>query len=174
MVRPAAVAPRRTAEKPGHPTDGDRTPDTPAQMSKQSWWAVLKRTVREFEKDELTDRAAALTYHGVLSLFPALLVPVSLPGIAGRPATDRGNTAVLLGLGFDAEPARQRAIAGGMPAHEEPYLPPRGTPRLGRGGPARHERLKPLRRLSASARSGRSSSDGSRRLSPPARCARGR
>ncbi|MFD3832372.1 YihY/virulence factor BrkB family protein, partial [Streptomyces sp. NPDC058621] len=37
------------------------------------------------------------------------------------------NLAVLLGLEFDAEMARQRAIAGGMPADEEPYVRPRDT-----------------------------------------------
>ncbi|GGQ21608.1 hypothetical protein GCM10010249_45470 [Streptomyces roseolilacinus] len=50
---------------------------------------MLKRTVKEFTDDELTDRAAALTYYGVLSLFPALLVLVSLLGIAGRSATQQ-------------------------------------------------------------------------------------
>lgn len=49
--------------------------------------AVLKRTVAEFKDDELADRAAALTYYGILALFPALLVLVSLLGIAGESAT---------------------------------------------------------------------------------------
>ncbi|MET7718996.1 YihY/virulence factor BrkB family protein [Streptomyces sp. NPDC005407] len=56
-------------------------------MPKKSWWAVLRRTVAEFKDDELADRAAALTYYGVLALFPALLVLVSLLGIAGESAT---------------------------------------------------------------------------------------
>jgi membrane protein len=64
-------------------------PDQPTSMPKKSWLAVLKRTVKEFTDDELTDRAAALTYYGVLSLFPALLVLVSLLGIAGRSATQQ-------------------------------------------------------------------------------------
>ncbi len=55
----------------------------------RSWGAVLRRTVTEFRNDELPDRAAALTYYGVLSLFPALLVLVSLLGIAGKSTTDR-------------------------------------------------------------------------------------
>ncbi|MFC8202078.1 YihY/virulence factor BrkB family protein [Streptomyces sp. NPDC057298] len=58
-------------------------------MPKRSWWAVLKGTVKEFKDDELTDRAAALTYYGVLALFPALLVLVSLLGIAGQSATQQ-------------------------------------------------------------------------------------
>ncbi|MFI1509376.1 YihY/virulence factor BrkB family protein [Streptomyces sp. NPDC020597] len=65
-----------------------REPGEPGQLPKRSWWAVLKGTVREFQDDELTDRAAALTYYGVLSMFPALLVLVSLLGLAGKSATD--------------------------------------------------------------------------------------
>lgn len=64
-------------------------PDTPAQLPKRAWGAVLKRSLREFQDDELTDRAAALTYYGVLALFPALLVLVSLLGIAGRSVTGK-------------------------------------------------------------------------------------
>ncbi|MFI1714603.1 YihY/virulence factor BrkB family protein [Streptomyces sp. NPDC053513] len=64
-----------------------RAPDTPTEMPRKSWWAVLRGTLREFRDDELTDRAAALTYYGVLSLFPALLVLVSLLGVAGQSAT---------------------------------------------------------------------------------------
>ncbi|MDH6218935.1 YihY/virulence factor BrkB family protein [Streptomyces pseudovenezuelae] len=66
----------------------DRAPDSPAKLPKRSWWAVLRGTVREFKEDELADRAAALTYYGVLALFPALLVLVSLLGIAGRSVTE--------------------------------------------------------------------------------------
>jgi membrane protein len=58
-------------------------------MPGRSWRAVLKGTVKEFKDDELADRAAALTYYGVLSLFPALLVLVSLLGIAGQSATQQ-------------------------------------------------------------------------------------
>nr|WP_244883418.1 YihY/virulence factor BrkB family protein [Streptomyces zhihengii] len=63
------------------------TPDTPTDLSKKSWKAVLKRTLKEFKKDELTDRAAGLTYYAILALFPALLVLISLLGIAGESTT---------------------------------------------------------------------------------------
>ena len=66
-----------------------RAPDEPGELPGRSWWAVLKRTVREFKDDELADRAAALTYYGVLSLFPALLVLVSLLGVAGESAVQQ-------------------------------------------------------------------------------------
>ncbi|KKD03463.1 YihY/virulence factor BrkB family protein [Streptomyces sp. WM6386] len=63
--------------------------DSPSELPARSWRAVLRRTVKEFQDDELPDRAAALTYYGVLSLFPALLVLVSLLGVVGQSATDR-------------------------------------------------------------------------------------
>ncbi|GJF31152.1 hypothetical protein KNE206_38520 [Kitasatospora sp. NE20-6] len=63
-------------------------PDAPSDLPRRSWWAVLRRTGQEFLDDELTDRAAALTYYGVLAIFPALLVLVSVLGVAGRSATD--------------------------------------------------------------------------------------
>ncbi|MCX5054061.1 MULTISPECIES: YihY/virulence factor BrkB family protein [unclassified Streptomyces] len=66
-----------------------RAPDTPIALPRRSWGAVLKGSLREFKDDELTDRAAALTYYGVLSLFPALLVLVSLLGLSGASATDK-------------------------------------------------------------------------------------
>jgi membrane protein len=62
-------------------------PESPTQVSKSSWMHVLRRTVKEFKRDELTDRAAGLTYYGILALFPALLVLVALLGIAGDSAT---------------------------------------------------------------------------------------
>ncbi|MFF4018425.1 YihY/virulence factor BrkB family protein [Streptomyces sp. NPDC001843] len=65
-----------------------REPDAPTKLPKRAWRAILKGSLREFKDDELTDRAAALTYYGVLSLFPALLVLVSLLGITGKSATD--------------------------------------------------------------------------------------
>jgi len=50
-----------------------------------SWLATLKRTVSEFRDDNLSDWAAALTYYGLLSLFPALIALVSLVGLVGDP-----------------------------------------------------------------------------------------
>ncbi|MFF4316845.1 YhjD/YihY/BrkB family envelope integrity protein [Streptomyces sp. 900105755] len=64
-------------------------PNAPTKLPKQAWGAVLRGSLKEFKDDELTDRAAALTYYGVLSLFPALLVLVSLLGITGKSTTDK-------------------------------------------------------------------------------------
>ncbi|MFJ8668845.1 YihY/virulence factor BrkB family protein [Streptomyces sp. NPDC093600] len=76
------------SDEPGPGRDVEReAPDRPTELSGKSFGQVLRRTLREFKDDELTDRAAALTYYGVLALFPALLVLVSLLGIAGRDTT---------------------------------------------------------------------------------------
>lgn len=49
--------------------------------------AILKRTWSEFQDDHGTDWAAALTYYGLLSLFPALLAVSSLIGLFASPQT---------------------------------------------------------------------------------------
>ncbi len=63
-----------------------RAPDTPKDLEGGSWWSVLKRTAKEFKDDNLTDWAAALTYYGVLSIFPALLALISILGLLGSSA----------------------------------------------------------------------------------------
>jgi membrane protein len=65
----------------------DRTPDQPTDLPRQAWPAALKRTWREFNGDHLTDLAAALTYYGVLAIFPMLVVIVSLVGLLGHSVT---------------------------------------------------------------------------------------
>jgi membrane protein len=60
-------------------------PTSPIGLPRNAWSATLKRTVREFKEDKLNHWAAALTYYAVLSLFPALLVLVSLVGLFGDP-----------------------------------------------------------------------------------------
>jgi membrane protein len=59
---------------------------SPAALPRASWGDTLKRTVTEFKEDKLNHWAAALTYYAVLSIFPALLVMVSLVGLFGDPA----------------------------------------------------------------------------------------
>ena len=60
------------------------TPDDPTDFEGRNWKQLLKRTLKEFQKDNLTDWAAALTYYAILALFPALLVLVALLGHFGR------------------------------------------------------------------------------------------
>ncbi len=47
-------------------------------------WAFLKRTARAFYDDQMTHHAAALTYYGLMSLFPAALLGISLLGLLGQ------------------------------------------------------------------------------------------
>jgi membrane protein len=62
-----------------------RPPRSPVHISLRDWGGVLRRTGVEFRNDNLADWAAALTYYAVLSIFPTLLVLVSLLGLAGQP-----------------------------------------------------------------------------------------
>ena len=58
---------------------------SPTALPRGSWTDTLKRTVLEFKDDKLQHWAAALTYYAVLSIFPALLVMVSLVGLLADP-----------------------------------------------------------------------------------------
>jgi membrane protein len=76
------------------PTGADPKPTT---------GGTLKRTLKEFSEDNLTDWAAALTYYGVLALFPALLALLSIVGLVADPKTiTDALTAVLPGDARDA------------------------------------------------------------------------
>lgn len=64
------------------------------------WWPTIKRTVKEFQEDNLTDWAASLTYYALLSLFPALIAMVSLIGIFGDPkSTTESLTEIISEIG---------------------------------------------------------------------------
>jgi membrane protein len=67
--------------------DEERAPDDVSDLPKESFKGVLKRAWREFNEDKVTDWAAALTYYGVLSIFPMLLALISLLGLFGQSAT---------------------------------------------------------------------------------------
>jgi membrane protein len=71
---------------PERPRADDQSagPDGPTELSRPSWKAVVVRTVKEFQNDNLTDWAAALTYYAVLALFPAMIVLVALLGLLGQ------------------------------------------------------------------------------------------
>src|SRR4051812_43783775 len=50
--------------------------------------AIVRRTLKSFYADQMTHHAAALTYYSLMSLFPALLLALSLLGLIGQyPAT---------------------------------------------------------------------------------------
>jgi membrane protein len=58
---------------------------SPTRLPRGSWGGTLKRTVLGFKDHKLQHWAAALTYYAVLSIFPALLVMVSLVGLLASP-----------------------------------------------------------------------------------------
>jgi membrane protein len=67
---------------------------------KATTFATVKRTVKEFSEDNLTDWAAALTYYGLLALFPALIAMVSVVGLVADPAsTTKALTEIVTTLG---------------------------------------------------------------------------
>ncbi|MGI8659463.1 MAG: YihY/virulence factor BrkB family protein [Thermoleophilaceae bacterium] len=65
-----------------------RAPDSPGDLGGTSKKETLKRTFKEFSADNITDWAAALTYYGVLAIFPALIALVSVVGLLGSSTSD--------------------------------------------------------------------------------------
>src|SRR5829696_1234843 len=68
------------------PTERRGTDYVPKGVERKTGlWPTLKRTVREFQEDNLSDWAATLTYYGLLALFPALIALVSIVGLVADP-----------------------------------------------------------------------------------------
>jgi membrane protein len=59
----------------------------PAALPRQGWGAVLRRSIRIYRRGGLPDQAAALTYFGILAIFPGLLALFSIMGLLGRSTT---------------------------------------------------------------------------------------
>ncbi|MEP6815333.1 MAG: YihY/virulence factor BrkB family protein [Marmoricola sp.] len=90
------AAGRRDAPDPEDP----RKPDKPTDLTKQSRLYVVRKTLREFSKDECTDLAAALTYYAVQAMFPAALALISLVGVFGQgPKTVNTLLGIVSGVG---------------------------------------------------------------------------
>ncbi len=67
-----------------------------------SFVATARRTGVEFIEDQMTDKAAGLTYYGLLSLFPALIALVSIVGLFADPQTASEKLSEIVGnLGPD-------------------------------------------------------------------------
>jgi membrane protein len=75
-------ASERLADAPA--PDDERKPESPREITKRSWLYVFRKSFREFTDDECPDRAASLTYYGVLALFPGLLAIASLLALIGQ------------------------------------------------------------------------------------------
>lgn len=63
--------------------DAPEKPEAAPGPAPRGLVAVGKATVQRFLDDQMTDRAAALTYYSMMSLFPALFVVVALLGLLG-------------------------------------------------------------------------------------------
>jgi membrane protein len=85
----------------GERSDGVRADYRPhGTAAKPSLLATLKRTLTEFSEDNMTVWAAALTYFGLLALFPALIALVSILGLFGNPqSTTKTITQVVTQIG---------------------------------------------------------------------------
>jgi membrane protein len=88
MTEPTTAQERDDGKDAEVPTGRDpETPDRPTDLPGSAVPGVMKRTLREFKADNLTDLAAALTYYGVLAIFPMIIVLVSVLGLIGHSAT---------------------------------------------------------------------------------------
>ena len=64
--------------------DASGKPTSLKQITTKSWRYLLRRTVREFFRDECPDLAAGLTYFGVLAVLPGLIALISTLGVFGQ------------------------------------------------------------------------------------------
>lgn len=60
-------------------------PDSPAAGEARGWWQILKNTFAEVNADRVLAVAGGVTFYGLLSLFPAITVLVSLYGLFADP-----------------------------------------------------------------------------------------
>jgi membrane protein len=84
---PAAGTGKGSQDREASAPSPDAGPDGPTELGSKGWFGALKRTLKEFSEDNISDWAAALTYYGVLSIFPGLLVLISLLGLLGPQTT---------------------------------------------------------------------------------------
>jgi membrane protein len=95
MTRPTGSSSRASSSTGGAGSDpapdndtisGTRADFAPVGADpKPTTGGTVKRTLKEFSEDNLTDWAAALTYYGVLAMFPALIALVSIVGLLTDP-----------------------------------------------------------------------------------------
>ena len=110
----------RKAVTAPHP-DAPHKPDSPTEIEPPGWRYTAKSALAEFQRDQCTDLAAALTYYSVLSIFPAILALVSLLGVFGQgESTTQALLDIVRQLG-QADAAQQleepvRAMVGGSGA----------------------------------------------------------
>jgi membrane protein len=85
------------------PPDGSDAPGDTA--GRAPLFAVLKRAFANFRAHEMTDSAGTLTYFAMMSLFPALLLGVTLLGLFGQQSLISDASDYLLRNGADPDTA---------------------------------------------------------------------
>src|SRR3954451_17987155 len=102
-------------------TRGDQHTEVgPEDIPAPGWRAVLKRTVKEVQNDDLTDWAAALTYYSVLAPFPALIVLIALLGVfAQYPQTTNDIIDILKRAGANKDTVNNfKGVVNGIVQHK--------------------------------------------------------
>jgi membrane protein len=68
-------------------TDGDhgRAADAPTEIPPRGWRDVAARTSKEFTRDKVPMMSAAVAFHSLLALVPALVAMVSIYGLVADP-----------------------------------------------------------------------------------------
>jgi membrane protein len=79
----------KQSETQAGPVSPDEGPHSPTELTGRARRNIVRRVVREFSADALADWAAALTYYGILSIFPGLLVLISVIGLLGDGTADQ-------------------------------------------------------------------------------------
>ncbi|BBB02145.1 putative membrane protein [Actinacidiphila reveromycinica] len=110
---PPAAEPPDPEHDPEHGPAPDPAPDTrPLRRARAVWrfGRTLVRAVAAAWEKDVTERAAALTYYAVLALFPALLMTVSLLGMAGGPSESSLSAGVTAMLPSESRPVVVSAL----------------------------------------------------------------
>ncbi|MEU3092235.1 YihY/virulence factor BrkB family protein [Streptomyces massasporeus] len=99
-----------TTDQPASPPTPHLDPQPTSMPGRRDWWAALRRTPAALWNEDATDWAAALTYYAVLTIFPTLLVTLSLIGIADTPASTHLAGQVAAVVPARSRPAILRAL----------------------------------------------------------------
>jgi membrane protein len=78
------------------------------ELSGRSWLRAARRTASGFDEDNLSDWAGALTYYGILSIFPGLLLLVTVLRLTGA-----GTTKTIVANIAAIAPGKVRGILDG-------------------------------------------------------------
>ncbi len=86
-------------------------------LTMRAWWHALRDAGKAFNSENRTDNAAALTYYSVLSIFPGLIVVVSLLGVLGSQESIDGMLRIAEDLGSESAVDTLRGPIENIVAH---------------------------------------------------------